>query len=101
MSKTEIELRFARRMFERHIKCPIRFFQFGQRVVENRRAVLVTLFLPQPLENPLAIVPLLARDVAIIFKNLPDEREKRFDLFGLAGLLPLITRGLRMSENLF
>jgi len=80
MCKAEIELGFTRRMLQRNIKRPMRSLQIPQRFVKNRLTTDIAVFLAKTRENPLTGVSLFGRNVPVMFKNFPNNRNKRINL---------------------
>ena len=97
--KAEIELGFTRRMLQRNIKRSMRSLQITQRFVKNRLTTDITVFLAKTRENPLTRVTLLDRNLPVILKNFPNNRNKRINLGFFNGLATLVTGRFSMGKN--
>jgi hypothetical protein len=78
----------------------VRLLPGSHRVLHHGLAAQITLFIAQPLEDPLGRVSLLLRGLAIVFENLVNDREKRFQLPLRPWLALPVTRWLRVRQDL-
>ncbi len=96
----EVDLGFAGRMRQRQKDFLVRLLPGSHRVLHHGLAAQITLFVAQPLEDPLGRVSLLLRGLAIVFENLVNDREKRFQLPLRPWLALPVTRWLRVGQDL-
>ncbi len=97
---TEIELRFARRMAERHENFSAMPLRLRDVTADLNLAAPIVVLVTQPVEDPPSRVSLLRRRVPIRRQHLVDQPDKR-PQHGLRPRPPEpISRRLRMLENL-
>ena len=96
----EVDLGFAWRMRQRQKDFLVRLLPGSHRVLHHGLAAQVTVFIAQPLEDPLGRVPLLLRGLAIVFENLVNDRQKRFQLPLRSRLALPVPGRLRVRQNL-
>jgi hypothetical protein len=69
-------------------------------VLDHRLVAGVAVLIPQPLENAVRGVPLLPGRLPVVLQDLPNDRQKRFQLTLGTGLALAVTGGLVVGEDL-
>jgi len=96
----EVRLGMARRMHQRHKHLPSPTSILTHVVLHNRVAAVKPVLVPQPHEDPLRCVALLAMARAVLIQILVDDPDIRIQLWSLRPFPAAITRGLRMPKHL-
>ena len=100
LSRPEVDLGLARRVDQRYEHLAMTGSPVTDRLLDRRVPAEVPLLVPQPIEDPLGGVALLAVDLLVILHDLVDDPRKRADL-GLGPFLALpVARWLAVGQHL-
>ena len=100
LSRPEVDLGLARRVDQRYEHLAMTGSPVTDRLLDRRVPAGVPLLVPQPIEDPLGGVALLAVDLLVILHDLVDDPRKRADL-GLGPFLALpVARWLAVGQHL-
>ncbi len=99
-SFTEVGLRFARCVAQRHKHLPSADLRLAHVILHNRVAACIPVFFSQPLEDPLRAVPLPSWPALVFFQNGVDGTLPRTQLRPPHRLMPLIPGRRRKRQHL-
>jgi len=97
---TEVSLRMARRMSQRHEHLLAALIALAHVILDDRVAAGEATFIAKPVEYPLGRMALLARHLQVFIKPMLDRRNKRVQLRAPDRQLPLIARRCRIGHHL-
>ena len=100
MGFAEVGLRLARRVGQRDEHLLAADLRRAHVVLHDRVAARIAVLGPQPLEDPLGRVPLLARALLVVFQDRVDHALPRAQLRPPHRLLPLVARRHRILQHL-